>query len=93
MTPRQKIELRQSEVRQRLNELVDIDAPTEEQTAELETLSKESGALEVRQRAAIIAEPDGSTPTPTDNSEGREIAELETRAAFGNFLGRSHKRG
>ena len=86
MTPRQKIELRQSEVRQRLNELVDIDAPTEEQTAELETLSKESGSLETRQRAAILSEPDGSTPTPSEDGEGRELREIRNRADFGAYI-------
>ena len=80
--------MRRSEVRGRLNELSGVEAPTTEQDAELATLETEYGALEVRERAAIIAEDaNGTPPTPSEgNGEGRELAELETRAAFGNFL-------
>ena len=88
MTNLQRIQLRRSEVRGRLNELSGVEAPTTEQDAELATLETEYGALEVRERAAIIAEDaNGTPPTATEGSgEGAELAELETRAAFGNYL-------
>ena len=56
MTNLQRIQLRRSEVRGRLNELSGVEAPTTEQDAELATLETEYGALEIRERAAIIAE-------------------------------------
>ena len=58
MTTRQKIELRLSKVRERLNIIAGLegDALTEEIAEEAETLQTEYGQLEVRQRAAIVAE-------------------------------------
>ena len=58
MTKRQKLQIEQSEKRQRLNELLAIDGAelTDEQRAEMETLTKRMQQIEVEMRAAIVAE-------------------------------------
>ena len=56
MTKRQKLTIEASEKRQRLNELLALDELTDEQRAELETLSKRMQQIEVEIRAAITAE-------------------------------------
>ena len=63
MTNTQKIALRLSEVRSRLNAVSGLegDAFTPEIRAEAEALTNEFQALEVRHRAAIVA--DGETET------------------------------
>ena len=53
MTETQKVQLRQSEVREKLNTLGAVEAPTDEQVAELRKLSGEYSTLEVRYRALL----------------------------------------
>ena len=92
MTPAQKIELRRSEVRQRLNEISGLegDAFTDEVRAEADTLQSEYGALEVRHRAAVVAgdvAAEAGTTTPADPGAGdRERLELRSRASLGRYL-------
>ena len=80
MTPRQKIEIRLSAVRQRLNEIAGLegDAFTDEVRNEAGALHTEFGDLETRHRSAIMAE-----------------GETEARAAglFGNQDGEAGERG
>ena len=70
MTAKQKIELRLSQVRERLNEISGLegDAFTDEIRTEAGTLQTEYGDLEVRHRAAIVAEP---PETVTERGRGR----------------------
>ena len=87
MTNTQRITLRLSEVRSRLNEVSGLegDAFTPEIRAEAEALTNEFQALEVRHRAAIVA--DGETETRAANDgEGREIRQLVGRASLGSYL-------
>lgn len=58
MTSKQKIELRLSETRSRLNEIAGLEGAdfTDSVRAESEALTAEYGQLEVRHRAAIVAE-------------------------------------
>lgn len=53
MTEIQKVQLKQSEVRERLNVLGATEAPTDEQVKELRKLSGEYSTLEVRYRALL----------------------------------------
>ena len=80
MTKAQKIALRLSEVRQRLNEIAGIEgeAFTDEIRNEAGTLTGEYGDLETRHRAAMIAEGDD---------------EARARAAFGDPDGEGAERG
>ena len=90
MTKIQKIQLRQSEVRQKLNELLGVEDRTAEQSTELETLTGEGQRLEVEYRAAVVAEPpaDDTTGagTETGDAETRERAEIRSRASLASYL-------
>ena len=90
MTTKQKIQLRQSELRQKLNELLGVEDRTVAQTAELGTLTTEAQSLEVEYRAAVIAEPpaddDGTRTSPTGDPEERERAEIRSKSRLTNFV-------
>ena len=89
MTKIQKIQLRQSEVRQKLNELLGVEDRTAEQSTELETLTGEGQRLEVEYRAAVVAEPpaDDTTRTaPAGDPEERERAEIRGRARLTSYV-------
>ena len=80
MTTRQKIELRLSEVRSRLNEIAGIEgeARTEAVEAEQTTLTTEFGELETRFQAATLADP--TTEVTGDDAQGRELRALNEAA-------------
>ena len=91
MTNTQRIQLRLSEVRSRLNEIAGLegDSFTVEVRSESEKLTTEYRDLETQHRAAIIA--DGETETRAasdfaDDGEGREIRALTKRASLGAYL-------
>ena len=92
MTPAQKIELRRSEVRERLNEISGLegDAFTDEVRGEADILQSEYRDLEVRHRAAVVAgdvAAEAGTTTPAGSAtEDRERLELRQRASVGRFL-------
>ena len=69
MTKRQKLQIEQSELRQKINALLGLDELTDEQRAEMEADTKRAQELEPELRAAIV-------------SEGAE--EAEARGQFGN---------
>ena len=76
MTKSQKLTVRASEIRQRLNEIAGLegDALTDEVRAEEATLTTEYRDTEVRLRAATIAEGD-----PAETRETRETPEQRER--------------
>ena len=92
MTPLQKLQLRRSEVRQRLNDIAGLegDAFTDEIRAEAETLQAEYRDLETRHRAAVVAgdvaAEEGTTTEGDGATEDRERLELRSRASLGRFL-------
>ncbi len=61
MTPRQKLQLEQSEKRQKINDLLGKDELTDDERNELDTLTKRMQQIEVEMRAAIVAEGDDET--------------------------------
>ena len=83
MTTRQKIELRLSAVRSRLNEIsgLENEARTEEIGAESATLSTEYAELETRFQEATLADP--TTEVTDDDAEGRELRQLTDGANIG----------
>ena len=89
MTKRQQLEVKLSECRQRLNELLSVDERTDEQNTEMATLTKQALALEPELRAAIVSEGDSAT-VPTGgvvvDTETRERLELRSRTSFGGYL-------
>ena len=89
MTPTQKITMRLSQVRERLNEIsgLDGDAFTDEVRSESASLQSEYADLESRHRAAIIGE---SVPeirhAETGDAEQRERVELRSTARLTNYI-------
>ena len=88
MTDRQKLEIRASEIRSRLNEIIGIEGnlPAEIRT-ESDTLRTELTDVETRYRAALAAETEETRETVV--TEGREECERESlrrRASLGRYL-------
>ena len=86
MTILQKLQLRQSEVRESINSLLGNDARTDEQQGELEKLTGEGQKLEPEIRAAIVASPDLEETRVEGDAETRELRELTGRANVGDIL-------
>ena len=89
MTTLQKITLRLSEVRTRLHAISGLEGEglTSEVTAESDTLQTEYKDLEVRHRAAIVAEPDPQeVVTATGDPEVRERIALRSKTGLADFL-------
>ena len=85
MTNLQKIQLRLSEVRQRLNTLAGEETPTDEHRAEMDSLMAEFASLETQQRAAIISESEQTEQPKEQTAENREIAKLLDKASIVDF--------
>ena len=90
MTNSQKLTVRASEIRQRLNEISGLegDALTEEVRAESDALTTEYRDTETKLRAALVAEPEPRIETTdvTLDAEARERLELRGRVTFGGYL-------
>ena len=92
MTPKQKLEVRQSERRQRLNELAGLPSLEDAQRTELDTLTAEYADGERQFRAAVIAE-DADTAAFKAEAEAAgepegDAARLELRSkcSIGNYV-------
>ncbi len=96
MTPLQKLQVRQSELRQRVNDLLGKDALEDAEAAELEKATRELQDIEPKLRAALVAQDDDSTADEDtadaeqkrdDNpdAEVRELQQLSCRALLSNF--------
>lgn len=88
MTNAQKIRLRLSQVRQRLNEIAGLEGDdfTDEVRSEAESLQTEYAGLETRHQAAIVAEGEPETRATEPDAEMRERIELRSKASLGNYL-------
>ena len=87
MTILQKLQVKQSELRGSINAILGLDAQTEEQKAELLTLTTAAQELEPSIRAAIVATPDPQEVTTiTGESETRERAELRAKTGLADYL-------
>ena len=94
MTNAQKLELRASEIRERLNELGGTEDLDDDGRAEIDKLTAEFRDVETRRRALIVAEGDEARKRAepgdeTGDSESRELARLETRASVSRYLRRA----
>ena len=90
MTNAQKLTIRASEIRQRLNEIAGLegDALSDEVRAEETALQTDYRDTETKLRAAIAAEPDPrETRDKTETAEDRERRELRSKATIGGFVG------
>ena len=85
----QRISIKLSETRQRLNEIggLEGDAFTAEVRQESDALAKTYADLEIRYRAALLGEgqPETTTTTTAD-PEKRELAELREKVHVGTYL-------
>ena len=88
MTNAQRIRLRLSQVRSRLNEIAGLEGDdfTDEIRTEAGTLQREYTDLETRQQAAIVAEGEEETTETEPDAEARERIELRSRASLGAYL-------
>ena len=94
MKTSQKLTLRVSEIRQRLNEIGGLadDALTDEIRSERDGLVTEYGETEAKLRAAIIAEDDEAKRAETrgggagEDAETAELRSLQGRISLGRFL-------
>ena len=87
MTILQKLQVRQSEIRQSINKLLGNDARTEAEQGELEKLTGEGQQIEPEIRAAIVATPDQQdVVTSTGDPETRERLELRNKTGLADFL-------
>ena len=87
MTILQKLQLKQSEIREKLNTLLGLETRTEEQDTELSSLTADGQKLEPEIRAAIIAAPDPEeVTTATVDPEERERLELGGRSKFATYV-------
>ena len=91
MTTAQKLAVRLSEVREKLNQLSGKDELTDEEQSEMRTLSGEYPALEARHRAAMIAESaeEAAAGEDTDSGDGEdgERRELRSRSRLSRYVG------
>ena len=88
MSPLQKLQVRQSEIREKINTLLGNDKRSETEQSELETLTTEGQKLEPEIRAALIAQPDPEETQTVENgdAETRELAQLTKTASVGDIL-------
>ena len=86
MTILQKLQLRQSEIRESINTLLGNDSRSETEQGQLEKLTGEGQGLEVELRAAIVASPDPNETRVEGDAETRELALLTERANVGDIL-------
>lgn len=88
MTTSQRLTIKSSEIRARLNELSGADDLTAEQRAEIDSLTKEYADNEAQLRAALIAEDAAETRAlaTEPDAEKRERVELRSRASLTTYL-------
>ena len=91
MTNTQRLTIRGSEIRQRLNEIagLDGDALTDEVRAESDKLGDEYRDVETQLRASVASDPDPDETRAAagETSEDREKRELRNKAHVGAFVG------
>ena len=95
MTTEQKLQLRSSEIRQRLNELSGKETPTDAELTEIDSLTLEFRSVETRMRAVTVAGTEDPAAADTDpdpdpaadtTGEGAEFRTLAERAEVRAFL-------
>lgn len=89
MTPLQRLQLEQSEKRQKINDLLGKAELTEEERAELETLTKRMQEIEVETRAAIVADgqpTETRIETPELDEQAKERLELRSKCMVSTIL-------
>ena len=89
MTHLQKIQLRQSETRGKINAALETPETDRSETwqSELASLTKRMEVLDIEYRAAIVSQTsDPEIEVPADDAEGRELRSLYENADLGNIF-------
>ena len=88
MTRLQKLQLEQSEVREKIGGLLDKEDRTDDHKSELEQLTKRAQELEPEIRAAILVdeEPEVVVDNEHDDPETRELVSLRRRSSIYDFV-------
>ena len=86
MTNLQRVQLRQSELRQKINDLLGVEDRSDEQNNELADLTGKMTAVEVELRAALVADDTERTTKPTEDAEDRERRELRSKTGIADFV-------
>ena len=81
----QRLQIRQSEIRERLNELLAVETPDDEQLTELRSLTSDAQNLEVTLRAAMVAEPE-PVDQVVETPDEKEEVELRSKFSIGRVL-------
>ena len=95
----QKLQLRQSQIRGKMSDLLELETRSDEQDTELGSLTREMRSLETSLQAAIITNPPIETETRAagGDAESRERLELrgqfQVHRVFGALLGGSRVDG
>ena len=88
VTPKQRLELEQSEKRQKINELLSKDQLSDDERTELGTLTTRMQGIEVELRAAIVAgesDPDGEEVTEEATKPDEKLLELRSAVSFKDY--------
>ena len=87
MTNVQKLQIRQSEIRERLNELSNPESDlTDENKTELNQLMSEMADIEPKLRAAIVAEQETIESRNDGTSENSALDDLRQRASVSEYI-------
>ena len=87
MTESQRLQIKASEQRSRLNELAAVDTLTDDQRGELNRLTAAYSDTEAQTRATILAESEQAVEVhATPDAEDRERAALRDKATVSGFL-------
>ena len=90
MTNAQKLAIRLSEIRTKLNELSGVESLTDEQRAEIDALTGEYQAKEAQHRAAIVSEADEARAAEgafgNGDGEPAEVRALRGRVRVGEYV-------
>ena len=91
MTEATRLQLRASEIRQRLNELAGVEDLTDEQRTEIDALTTEYRDVETKRRALAVAGDSAGSPGDGDagdvvDAETRERRRLRGRVRLANYV-------
>ena len=89
MTKLSELQLRQSEIREKINTLLNKESRTEEETTELREATDSAQKLELELRAAIVLEDeaDKNAREASTDPEALELRQLTDRSNLGSILG------
>ena len=87
MLPSHRLQVEQSELREKINGFLGRDDLEDGDRAELGNITKRAQQLEIELRAALVIEgADSETRTNADSSEGREIRSLLENVSIADYL-------